>query len=64
MKTRSRSATMIPIELSANTPAVTFRPVDRSAWIKGAHVFVMVKPGEPVAAPIAAVGLDATVPPM
>lgn len=52
------------IEVPANTPVVTFRPADRNALIKGAHVFVVVKPGEPVAAAIVAVGLGATVPPM
>jgi hypothetical protein len=52
------------IEVMANTPVVTFKPSDKSAIVKGAHVFVAGKPGTPVTAAIVAVGLDGTVPPM
>jgi hypothetical protein len=52
------------IEVTADTPVVTFKPVDRSALVNGAHVFVAGAPGNPVAAAVVAVGLDGTVPPM
>ncbi|HEY0198283.1 MAG TPA: hypothetical protein VGC19_07060 [Rhodanobacter sp.] len=52
------------IEVMSNTPVVTFMPSDKSAIVKGAHVFVAGKPGTPVAAATVAVGLDGTVPPM
>ncbi|WP_426703092.1 hypothetical protein ACPPVV_08905 [Rhodanobacter sp. Col0626] len=52
------------IVVTANTPVVTFKPADKSAIVKGAHVFVAGKPGNPVDAAIVAVGIDGTVPPM
>jgi hypothetical protein len=52
------------IQVSANTPVVTFKAADRSAIVKGAHVFVAGKAGTPVVAASVAVGLDGTVPPM
>lgn len=52
------------IQVSANTPVVTFKAADRSAIVKGAHVFVAGKAGSPVVALSVAVGLDGTVPPM
>lgn len=52
------------IEVMATTRVVTFKPTDKSAIVKGAHVFVAGKPGMPVAAAFVAVGLDGTVPPM
>jgi len=52
------------IQVSANTPVVTFKAADRSAIVKGAHVFVAGKAGTPVVALSVAVGLDGTVPPM
>jgi hypothetical protein len=52
------------IEVMANTPVVTFKPSDKSAIVKGAHIFVAGKPGMPVTAAVVAVGLDGTVPPM
>jgi RNase P/RNase MRP subunit p29 len=52
------------IEVPANTPVVTFQPADKSALIKGAHVFVVGMPGNPVSAGRVAVGLNGTVPPM
>jgi hypothetical protein len=52
------------IEVTPNTPVVTFQPADKSALIKGAHVFVVGKPGNPVNAAIVAVGINGTVPPM
>jgi hypothetical protein len=52
------------IDVPADVPVVTFKPADRSAIVKGAHVFVAGKPGNPVIAAIVAVGLDGTVPPM
>jgi hypothetical protein len=52
------------INVTATTPVVTFAPADKSAIVKGAHVFVTGKPGNPVAAGFVAVGLNGTVPPM
>ena len=52
------------ITVPSNVPVVTFQPADRSAIVKGAHVFVAGKPGQPVQAAIVAVGLNGTVPPM
>jgi hypothetical protein len=52
------------LEVSANVPVVTFRPADKSALLKGAHVFVAGKGANPVNATIVAVGLNGTVPPM
>ena len=52
------------IDVPANVPVVTFKPADKSAILKGAHVFVAGLPGNPVNARIVAVGLDGTVPPM
>jgi hypothetical protein len=52
------------IDVPANVPVVTFKPADRNAIVKGAHVFVAGLPGNPVNARIVAVGLDGTVPPM
>lgn len=52
------------INVSANTPVVTFVPSDKSAIVTGARVFVVGKPGNPVAAGFVAVGLNGTVPPM
>jgi len=45
-------------------PVVTFAPADKTAIVKGAHVFVVGKPGNPVGAGLVAVGLNGTVPPM
>lgn len=52
------------IEVPAATPVVTFKPADKRAIVKGAHVFVAAKPGTPMVAAVVAVGLDGTVPPM
>jgi hypothetical protein len=52
------------IRVPANVPVVTFVPADKSALVKGAHVFVVGKAGMPVNAAIVAVGLNGTVPPM
>lgn len=52
------------INVTANTPIVTFAPADKSAIVKGAKVFVAGKPGDPVAAGFVAVGLNGTAPPM
>ncbi|MBB6242925.1 metal ABC transporter permease [Rhodanobacter sp. MP1X3] len=52
------------INVPANVPVVTFQPVDKTAIVKGAHVFVVGKPGSPVNAGLVAVGLNGTVPPM
>ena len=52
------------LSVPANVPVVTFQPADRSALVKGAHVFVVGKPGNPVQASIVAVGINGTVPPM
>lgn len=52
------------INVTANTPIVTFAPADKSAIVKGAKVFVAGKPGNPVAAGFVAVGLNGTAPPM
>jgi len=52
------------IDVPANVPVVSFKPADKSAIVKGAHVFVAGKPGNPVDARLVAVGLDGTVPPM
>ncbi|KLD66179.1 hypothetical protein [Dyella japonica] len=52
------------IKVTASTPIVTFAPADKSAIVKGAHVFVAGKPGNPVAAGLVAVGLNGTAPPM
>lgn len=52
------------INVPANVPVVTFQPADKTAIVKGAHVFVVGKPGTPVSAGLVAVGLNGTVPPM
>lgn len=52
------------INVPANVPVVAFQPADKSAIVKGAHVFVIGKPGTPVAAGLVAVGINGTVPPM
>jgi hypothetical protein len=52
------------IQVPATTPVVTFKPADKRAIVRGAHVFVAGKPGMPVVANVVAVGLDGTVPPM
>jgi hypothetical protein len=52
------------INVPANVPVVTFAPADKTAIVKGAHVFVVGKPGNPVGAGLVAVGLNGTVPPM
>jgi len=52
------------INVPANVPVVTFQPADKTAIVKGAHVFVVGKPGNPVGAGLVAVGLNGTVPPM
>ena len=52
------------IVVPTNVPVVTFKPADRMAIAKGAHVFVAMKPGDSTHAAIVAVGLDGTVPPM
>lgn len=52
------------IVVPANVPVVTFKPADRMAIAKGAHVFVAMKPDDAKHAAIVAVGLDGTVPPM
>jgi hypothetical protein len=52
------------IQVPATTPVVTFKPADKRAIVRGAHVFVAGKPGTPVVATVVAVGLDGTVPPM
>ncbi|WP_458068449.1 hypothetical protein [Rhodanobacter sp. BL-MT-08] len=52
------------INVPANVPVVTFQAADRTAIVKGAHVFVVGKPGNPVGAGLVAVGLNGTVPPM
>ena len=52
------------ITVPANVPVVTFQPADKTAIVKGAHVFVVGKPGTPVNAGLVAVGLNGTVPPM
>ena len=52
------------ITVPADVPVVTFQPTDKSSFIKGAHVFVAGKPGQPVNAGMVAVGLNGTVPPM
>lgn len=52
------------INVPANVPVVSFQPADKTAIVKGAHVFVVGKPGSPVNAGLVAVGLNGTVPPM
>lgn len=52
------------INVSATTPVVTFVPADKTAIVAGTRVFVVGKPGNPVAAGFVAVGLNGTVPPM
>jgi hypothetical protein len=52
------------IHVPSDVPVVTFKPADKSAIVKGAHVFVAGAPGTPVNAALVAVGLDGTVPPM
>lgn len=52
------------INVPANVPVVTFQAADKTAIVKGAHVFVVGKPGNPVGAGLVAVGLNGTVPPM
>lgn len=52
------------IHVPSDVPVVTFQPADRSALIKGAHVFVVAKPGTPMNAALVAVGINGTVPPM
>jgi hypothetical protein len=52
------------IVVPANVPVVTFKPTDRMAIAKGAHVFVAMKPDDSTHAATVAVGLDGTVPPM
>jgi hypothetical protein len=52
------------INVPANVPVVSFQPSDKTAIVKGAHVFVVGKPGNPVGAGLVAVGLNGTVPPM
>ena len=52
------------INVPANVPVVSFQPADKTAIVKGAHVFVIGKPGNPVGAGLVAVGLNGTVPPM
>ncbi len=52
------------IKVPANVPVVTFQPADKTAIVKGAHVFVVGTPGNPVNAGLVAVGLNGTVPPM
>lgn len=52
------------ITVPKNVPVVTFQPADKSAIVKGAHVFVAGKPGSTVDATMVAVGLNGTVPPM
>jgi hypothetical protein len=52
------------INVPANVPVVSFQPADKTALVKGAHVFVVGKPGNPVGAGLVAVGLNGTVPPM
>lgn len=52
------------IHVPSNVPVVTFQAADRSALIKGAHVFVVAKPGSPMNAAMVAVGINGTVPPM
>lgn len=52
------------INVPANVPVVSFQPADKTAIVKGAHVFVVGKPGNPVGAGLVAVGLNGTVPPM
>jgi len=52
------------IMVPANVPVVSFQPADKTVIVKGAHVFVIGKPGTPVTAGLVAVGVDGTVPPM
>jgi hypothetical protein len=52
------------IKVPADVPVVTFQPADKTVIVKGAHVFVVGKPGNPVDAGLVAVGLNGTVPPM
>ena len=52
------------INVPANVPVVSFQPADKTAIVRGAHVFVVGKPGNPVGAGLVAVGLNGTVPPM
>jgi hypothetical protein len=52
------------INVPADVPVVTFQAADKTAIVKGAHVFVVGKPGSPVNAGLVAVGLNGTVPPM
>lgn len=52
------------INVPANVSVVAFVPAKKSAIVKGAHVFVIGKPGNPVSAMLVAVGLHGTVPPM
>ena len=52
------------IDVPADAPVVTFQPADKSAIVKGAHVFVAAVPGTPMTAKVVAVGINGTVPPM
>lgn len=52
------------ITVPDSVPVVAFQPADKSAIVKGAHVFVVAKPGTPINAAVVAVGLNGTVPPM
>jgi hypothetical protein len=52
------------ITVPSNVPVVAFQPADKSALIKGAHVFVVAKPGKPLNAAVVAVGVNGTVTPM
>jgi hypothetical protein len=52
------------INVPADAPVVTLKPADKSMIVKGAHVFVAGKPGNPVNALAVLVGIDGTVPPM
>lgn len=52
------------ITVPKDVPVVTFQPADKTAIVKGAHVFVAGTPGNTVDAMLVAVGLNGTVPPM
>jgi hypothetical protein len=52
------------IDVPADAPVVTFELADKSAIVKGAHVFVAANPGNPITARVVAVGIHGTVPPM
>lgn len=52
------------ISVPPNVPVVAFQPADKSAIVRGEHVFVVAKPGTTMEAIFVAAGLNGTVPPM